>query len=63
MKVSSEPKKKVHLYKAKVNNLMKRVKNSDNLQRIISSALEDANKEKGKLQAQTDELTAEVNNL
>lgn len=39
------------------------VENSDNLQKIVSSALEEANKEKVGLQAQVVELTVKVANL
>lgn len=43
--------------------MKKRVENFDNLQKIASSALMIANKEKVELRAQVDELAAEVDNL
>lgn len=56
-------KKKVHLCKAEVNALTKRVENYDNLQKIASSALEVANKENGELNAKGEELTADATDL
>lgn len=53
-------KKEVHLCKIEVNAMMKQINNSKNLQKIVSLALEVANKEKGELKAQIDELIAKV---
>lgn len=49
--------------KDEVNNMTKLVENFENLQKIASSALETANKEKGELKAQMDELTLKVARL
>lgn len=55
-------KKKVHLYKVKVNATTKDVENSDNLHKIASSVLETANKER-KAEFPSGELIAEIASL
>lgn len=58
-----ELKEEVHLCKSEVNALTKRVENSDNLQKIASTALEMANQDRTTLRAQVTDLTAEVASL
>ncbi|CAA2971350.1 Hypothetical predicted protein [Olea europaea subsp. europaea] len=51
------------LKQSKVNALEKRIENSDNLQKIASTALEVANKDKVKSKAKVEELTTEAADL
>lgn len=60
---NEEMKKEVRLCKAHINAITKQVENFDNLQKIVSSALEVANKEKVELKALVDELTLEIVNF
>lgn len=60
LKENKKLKDEVHLCKDEVNAFTKRVENSDNLQKIVSSALEVANKENGELKARVDELSVDV---